>query len=367
MALDQSPLSGCFAPQTVSPPGSISVVVVNYNAGSLLARALASLASQARPPDEVIVVDNASSDGSLDLVPWDQYPTMRLIRMDSNAGFAAASNLAAREANSEWLAMLNCDATADPGWLAAMASAAARHPEIGIFASAQTLMDDPRKLDGAGDVMSVTGLAWRGGYGGPTTALPDEGCCFGACAAGAFVSRALFLRLGGFEESFFCYLEDLDFSYRARLVGQDCVFVPTARILHKGAACSNSRVWPLRMSARNRVLMLVRNTPLGLALAIWPLLLLGALLSVIHGARHGQAAAVLLGFMDAARNLRIALAQRRRIAPPLFPSANLLRGLSWNPLAVFTRGCKIRPQRQPVPRPQGQPLKSSATPTRVRA
>lgn len=344
MALDQPPPPApVAAPLPTAVAGSIAVIIVNYNSGALLAGALASLTQQVRAPDEVIVIDNASSDDSLQAVPWDKHPSVRVIRLSENTGFAAASNRAAQEAGAQWLAMLNCDAAAEPGWLAAMSAAAQRHEPVAFFASAQTRMDDPGKLDGAGDVMSVTGLAWRGGYGGTAVPLPQEGACFGACAAGAFVSRDLFLRLGGFEESFFCYLEDLDFSYRARLAGHDCVFVPTAQILHKGAACSNGRGQPLRLSARNRLLLLVRNTPAALALGLWPLMLLGLLLSVAQGARHGHALAVLRGTLDALGALGPALAQRRQIAPPFWPSRMLLRGLSWNPLAILSRPNKIRP------------------------
>lgn len=349
MAPDQNvpPAPRASPTACATEPDSISVIIINHNSGALLAGALASLAAQTRMPDEVIVIDNGSSDHSLERVAWDALPNLRLIRQAQNTGFAAASNRAARLARSRWLAMLNCDAAADPGWLAAMSAAAGRHPGVALFASAQTRMDDPATLDGAGDVLSVTGLAWRGGYGGATATLPQEGACFGACAAGAFLSRALFLRLGGFEESFFCYLEDLDFSYRARLAGEECVFVPTAQILHKGAACSPKRDAPLRLSARNRLLLLVRNTPGALALAIWPLILLGLGLSLLQGARHGHALAVLWGFGDALRRLGPALAQRRRIAPPFWPSATLLRGLSWNPLAVLWRHHKIRPRGAP--------------------
>lgn len=344
MALDQSP-APAQAPLRAKPPvstGAIAVIIINYNSGPLLARALASIAQQTRQPNEVIVMDNRSTDHSLDAVPWESFPWVRLIRLDHNTGFAAASNLAAREAASDWLAMLNCDATAEPGWLAAMEAARTRHKEVGIFASKQALMDSPDTLDGAGDVMSVTGLAWRGGFGRAVSSTPAEGTCFGACAAGAFISRELFLQLGGFEDSFFCYLEDLDFSYRAQLAGYECVFVPTACILHKGAACSSGRNWPLRMSARNRVLLLLRNTPLGLALVIWPYILLGAILTLVHGARNGHLFAVLLGFSDAASQVRLTLAQRQRIAPPFFPAARFLRSLSWNPLAVVSRKSKVR-------------------------
>lgn len=324
--------------------GSIAVLIVNFNSGPYLARTLASISAQQRSADEVIIVDNASTDGSIDLVPWASYPQMHLIRLFKNTGFAVATNLAAGIATSDWLAMLNCDATAEPDWLTAMASAAERNQATGIFASTQVNMDAPHLLDGAGDVLSVTGLAWRGGYGRPTANIPQEGVCFGACAAGAFISRELFLDLGGFEESFFCYLEDLDFSYRAQLSGLDCIYVPAARIHHKGTVSSaKMRDWPLRLSARNRIFMYVRNTPFFLFLATWPFFLMGLVLSVAHGAKHGHAIPVMAGVLDGCRGLPEALSQRRRISPPFFPPLSLVRLLSWNPFSILT--CRHRVQK----------------------
>ncbi|MBE3639790.1 glycosyltransferase family 2 protein [Mangrovicoccus algicola] len=320
------------------------MVLVNYNSGAQLARALDSLAAQLHPAQDIVVVDNGSTDGSLGLVDWTRHGAVRLVALPENLGFAAASNLAARRVSADWLAMLNCDAVAEPGWLAALARAAARHPRCRIFASAQALMDRPGVLDGAGDVYSITGLAWRGGHGRSAAQLPGEGRCFGACAAGAFLSRRLFLDLGGFEESYFCYLEDLDFAYRAGLAGHECRFVPEARILHRSGGVSGARsAWTLRISTRNRLHLFLRCTPLLLLLASWPLFLLGLGLSVLQGARHGQGRAVLAGIADGICRLRFSLGQRREVAPPLVPPPGLRGVLSWNPLAVIRRAHHVLP------------------------
>lgn len=336
---------------------SIAVIIINFNSGPFLARAIESVANQSVRPSKVIVIDNASTDNSLALVPWDIYPNVRLERLSTNLGFAAASNIAAQRVDSEWLAMLNCDAIADPNWLLAMVDAQRRNPSVAMFTSKQTLIDHPDRLDGAGDVLSVTGLAWRGGYGAYSTTAPAEGRCFGACAAGAFIARDLFHELGGFEESFFCYLEDLDFAYRARLAGEDCVYVPDARIQHKGAASSAAcRNWPLRISARNRMLLHLRNTPLLLAILTWPLILLGALIGIAQGTRHGATGAVILGYLDALKALPTALAQRRRLAPPYWPPWSLLTAIAWNPFAVVFRAPRVQPIRTQSSRTPPRPI-----------
>ncbi|WP_172330603.1 glycosyltransferase family 2 protein [Mangrovicoccus sp. HB161399] len=347
------PLPAMFGAR-LRPPAdaTIAVVLVNYNSGPQLARALASLAEQSRAPDEIVVVDNGSTDGSLGLVDWGQHPALRLLCLRENRGFAAATNAAVRAARSQWLAMLNCDAMAAPDWLEALVQAAGRHPGCAVFASAQASMDRPSVLDGAGDVYSVTGLAWRGSYGRPLASMPGEGRCFGACAAGAFVSRHLFLELGGFEESFFCYLEDVDFAYRARLAGHDCVFVPSARILHRSGGCSGAKSdWTLRISSRNRLRLYLRNTPLLLLLATWPFFLLGVWLSLAQAMRHRRGRAVLGGLADGLRQLPATLDQRRSLAPPLLPPPDVCALLSWNPLAVIGRRHGVRRLPVPVPVP----------------
>ena len=332
-------------------PGSIAVVLVNFNTGPLLAQALDSLARQHRVPDEIIVVDNGSTDGSLGLVDWAGLPQARLLVLPCNQGFAAASNIAVRLARSQWIAMLNSDAVAAPDWLEAMAQAAARRPEARFFASAQVLIGPADRIDGFGDVYSVTGLTWRGGHGGALAAIPREGRCFGACAAGAFVSRRLFLQLGGFEESFFCYLEDVDFAYRALLAGHDCVFVPGARIRHHSGGSSGAKSgWTLRISARNRLHLYLRNTPLVLMILTWPMFLLGVLLSLAQGLRHGKPGAVLLGLAEGVLGLRLSLAQRRRLRPPILPPLAVLAAISWNPFGPLTRSCRIRPLARPAAR-----------------
>lgn len=347
-----------------SAHGSVAVLIVNYNSGSLLRRALASLERQTRPPQEVIVVDNGSCDGSADDLHMVALPGLRLIRLTRNIGFAAGSNLAAGETKADWLAMLNCDAAAEPDWLERLAAAAARHPSCGVFASLQFTADGTGTLDGAGDVLSVCGMAWRGAAGRTRRAIPREGRCFGACAAGAFVARRLYEHLGGFEPSFFCYLEDVDFAYRAQTAGAGCVFVPDAAIRHHGAAIAGRHSnWTLRISARNRLLLLLRNTPLGLAVLTAPFLLFGLLMGLAQGVRHGKAGAVLKGYADSLRDVSGALEQRAKLAPPFLPPWSLLRCLHWNPLAVLTRPASV----WPVPRRQTPAARRDAHPEAIAA
>src|SRR5258706_7170814 len=139
---------------------TIAVLIVNWNGGNLLRRCLEALDQQRRLPDHIVVVDNASTDESLQLADA-ALRRVELIRLDANVGFARANNLAAGAARRfDALALLNPDAFADPGWLEALGDAADREPTAAAFASQMRLASAPEVLDGAGDSYHVSGRAW---------------------------------------------------------------------------------------------------------------------------------------------------------------------------------------------------------------
>ena len=140
-------------------PASVAVIIVNANGGDLLERALRAVAEQTLPPRRVLVVDNASSDGSVDGLEQ-RHPSIEVLRLDRNVGFGAANNLAVQRARDcEWVALLNPDAFPEPRWLEALVDAARADPDYSFFASRLLLADDPEKLDGTGDVYHVSGLS----------------------------------------------------------------------------------------------------------------------------------------------------------------------------------------------------------------
>ena len=197
---------------------SIAVIIVNFNSGTLLGECLRHLRAQTRRPERVIVVDNASSDGSADRLE-SEYPEVECVRSDRNLGFAAANNLAARRAGEvEWLALLNPDAFPQPDWLERLLAATRVHLECASFGSRLVDASDSDRLDGTGDVYHVSGLAWRRDHGRLTaTDASVSGEIFAPCAAAALYRRDAFLEAGGFDEDFFCYFEDVDLGFRLRL------------------------------------------------------------------------------------------------------------------------------------------------------
>ena len=325
-------------------PVPITVVVVNFNGADCLPACLAALAGQSFARFEAIVVDNASSDGSAreDLLPDGRF---RLVRLAENTGFAAANNLGASLGRGRWLATLNPDAYPRPDWLAQLLAGAARHPDAAMFASTQLMAADPERIDGAGDVYSLWGLAWRGAQGWPARRRPKEGDCFGPCAAAALYLRRRFLDLGGFDQDYFCYFEDVDLAFRMRLAGERCVYLPRAVVLHAGGGISpGSSAFTIEHCARNRVWTYLKNMPAALLALGLPLHLAAVGLLLVGAAARGTARPELRGLGQAVRGLGGLLRRRSRVQASRRVSVRgLVLSLSLNPLDYPRRKPRIRP------------------------
>ncbi len=323
----------------------ITIVVVAYQSGPTLARCLAGLAAQSFRDFEVLLVDNASTDGAPQAAAKAD-PSIRLIEPGANTGFAAGNNLAARQAKGRWLVLLNPDAYPHPDWLEKLAAAAARHPDVNSFASLQLVADETDLMDGAGDVMTSAGIPFRGGYRRKASAKVFEGEVFSACGAAMMLDRALFLRLGGFDERFFCYCEDVDLGYRLRLDGEPTLLIPNARVEHVGSATLGVRSeFALFHGARNRVWTFLKNTPGPMLWWSAPLhFAVTAGLFLLH-VRRRDAGPVWRGFKAAfvKADLDPILASRHEIqAARKAPAIDILRAMALDPVAFFGRRIVIR-------------------------
>src|SRR5690349_18314790 len=202
-------------------PHELSIVIVSWNSAAYLPQCLASLRAQTFKNFEVIIVDNGSIDGSIDKLElrWPDL-NLKITHLKENLGFAVANNIGARLASGRWLALLNTDAFPEPDWLERLLAAAESNPEYSFFTSRQLKAQTPHLLDGAGDVYHISGLAWRRYAEFPADCFGlESGEIFGACAAAALYAREAFLHVGGFDEDFFSYHEDVDLSFRLRLQG----------------------------------------------------------------------------------------------------------------------------------------------------
>ncbi len=241
-----------------------AVCVLNWNGREDTLRCLASLRGA-----RVVVADNGSADGSVEAVRA-AFPDVELVENGANLGFSGGNNAAIRRAldgGAEWVVLLNNDAEAEPGMLAALEAAAARHPRAGVLAG-KLLYPDGRVQWAGQRVGLLTGYSGRPrGHGRPDGfAYSVEGRTDRAVGALMAVSREAIERAGLLDEDLFAYVEDVDWSLRIREAGFECVFVPTARAVHRvsastgGAEASTHTVY---YGVRNTLVVCERHRPLG--------------------------------------------------------------------------------------------------------
>lgn len=319
----------------------VGLVIVTFNAAPHIARCLAAVASQTRRPDRVIVVDNASSDATLSVARSTAERVglgVEFLAGHGNIGFAAANNRAvAALADCDLIATLNPDAFPEPGWLAALVDAAAARTDAASFASRLLLANDPTRLDGAGDVFHVSGLAWRARHAQATveaseTETPHH--VFSACAAAALYRREDWIRAGGFDERFFCYAEDVDLGFRLQLMDRPCWYVPDAVCLHVGSASSGREsAFAIYHGHRNLEWTFVKNMPTRLLWRYLPLHLFASLSSVGWFTVRGATRSIVAAKWDAALQVWAVLGDRKRVqATKRISDAALLSRLDRSPL-----------------------------------
>jgi len=277
------------------PSPWVRVIIVNYNAGRFLQACVNALAGQTFKDFEAVVVDNASTDGSLEAL---RLPDGRFtpIRNDSNLGFAAANNVGARGCRAPWIATLNPDTVAEATWLEKMRQGVDRYPDIGMFGATLVDAEDSSLVDGFGDALSIAGVPWRGGAGRPVAALPDRDAeVFSPCAAAALYARESFEDVCGFDESFFCYVEDVDLGFRLRLMGERCMQLRNAIVRHHGSAITGATSdFTLFYSFRNRLWLLFKNMPLLLLFVAVPLNIIYSAVVILKLARKNKPVRALL-------------------------------------------------------------------------
>jgi GT2 family glycosyltransferase len=292
----------------------VSVIIPNWNGQRYLPVCLEALRRQSYGSHEVILVDNASGDDSIAYTRA-AYPEVRIEPLSRNTGFAGGVNAGIRVARGEYVALLNNDTEAAPGWLAALVAALDGDREIGFAASKMVGFDDRGLLDGCGDGLSWHMLAYKIGAGQRDTGQYETPRrVFGACAGAAIYRRSLFETVGLFDEAFFAYFEDVDLSFRAQLAGFPCLYVPTAVVAHVGSA-TGGKDSPLffYLWVRNRIFIILKDLPLKQALRHAPRLVEAHARQSGRCLRHGCAREALRGHRDALLRLPQMLRQRAAV------------------------------------------------------
>jgi len=294
----------------------VTVVIVNWNSERFLDRCLSALLAQTVMPHEIILVDNASSDASLDIVR--RYPSVRVLEMNKNLGFARGNNVAieAAASESEWIAMLNPDAFPEPHWLEALLSAARDYPAFDVFCSKLVKATDPAVLDGVGDAYHMSGRVWRIGHGEPVASFSEQiREVFSPCAAAALYRRSALREVGSFDEDFFCYVEDVDLGFRLRLAGHRCLYVPASMAYHVGSGTTGGQhsEFAVYHGHRNLVWTYVKDMPGVLFYLFLPLHIAMNLGSLAVFTLRGQGRVMLRAKWDAIKGLSKMWRKRRLV------------------------------------------------------
>jgi GT2 family glycosyltransferase len=250
------------APPAESSSIAVSVVIPNWNGRRWLPSCLEALARQTQPAAEVVVVDNGSTDGSLDYLRA-AHPGTRVIALEDNTGFAHAANVGLAAARTELVALINADVELAPDWIERMASTLAADPVAASAACKMLALDDPNRVYDAGDILRRDGACeQRGRFSRDDGRWDQPGEVFGACAGAALYRRTVVLGLGGFDERYFAYLEDVDLALRLRLAGWRCRYEPAVALHAAEVSAKALRGGHLYLVARNTLVLVAKAFPL---------------------------------------------------------------------------------------------------------
>lgn len=291
----------------------LSVIIVNYNGERFIRECLDSLRAQTCPDLEVILVDNASTDGSAALVAQ-EYPEVQLLRLPENRHFCAGNNAGLALARGRYIAFLNNDTRVVPEWAAEIVRGFEEYPEAGAIACKLVLADQPDTLDNAGTEWLSVLIGHKIGWLQPAARFNEPRLIFGFCGGGCALRAEVLKQVGAFDEDFESHYEDVDLSFRVQLAGWRCLYQPTAIVFHHTAA-SYGQTSPLvvHRTTRNGDWVVIKNVP-------WPWLLkygwamvIHRLYALVYWAFHGGFWARVKGHWAALRRLRRMLTKRRVI------------------------------------------------------
>jgi GT2 family glycosyltransferase len=253
----------------------VTVVIPNWNGRQWLEGCLNALKVQDYHDFGVVLVDDASTDNSVDYIE-NEFPGVKVIRQLQRCGFAKSANAGIKASSGDYVVLLNNDTIPAVSFIRNLVHFMDdMPPEVGSLASCMLCMDNPTLIDDTGDILTWYGQALKRGHGKPADEFLKNSEVFSACAGAALYRRSFLNETGGFDEKFVNYLEDVDLGLRGRLSGHRCRFVPGAEVLHKGHGSNIPGSDYVRYMTRNRLLLIGKNIPLSLIIRHIHHLLLG--------------------------------------------------------------------------------------------
>ncbi|MGF0017798.1 glycosyltransferase family 2 protein [Sporofaciens sp. SGI.106] len=240
----------------------VTIIIPNYNGKHFMEPCLESLTHQTCSDFRILVVDNASTDGTLAYME-ENYPEIEVIALDQNYGFSKAVNIGIQNSTTPYVLLLNNDTTVDPHFVEEMVKAIKSSKRIFSVSSKMIQMYHPELIDSAGDLYTLVGWGICRGTGRPVSNYTRQDDIFTACAGAAIYRRSVFKKIGYFDENHFAYLEDIDVGYRAKIYGYRNIYCPTALVYHVGSGTSGSKYnsFKVKLSARNNIYLNYKNMP----------------------------------------------------------------------------------------------------------
>nr|WP_296266115.1 glycosyltransferase family 2 protein [uncultured Merdimonas sp.] len=278
----------------------VTVVIPNYKGKQYLCACVQSLYESTDLDLDVLIVDNASNDGSVEEVKK-AYPKVRFVMLDQNYGFCKAVNIGIQKSDTPFVFLLNNDTLVCKGAVEALLSAVRQDERIFSVESKMLQYQDHSRLDSAGTYYNALGWAFARGKDKPACRYQKKEDTFAACGGAAIYRKKVFEEIGYFDERHFAYLEDVDLGYRAKIFGWRNVYEPRARIIHVGSASSGSRYneFKIRLSARNNLYMIYKNMPALQIVLNLPFLLVGFLIKYLFFLKKGMGNIYLKGLKEA--------------------------------------------------------------------
>ena len=283
----------------------VTVVIPNYNGKKYLEDCLRSISRQSFEDIHIVVVDDGSTDGSPDYIR-EHFPAVELIDLGGNTGFANAVNVGIKASDSEYVFLLNNDTVCDNKAVESLVRIMDNKKKLFSAQAKMLKIQEPHDIDDCGDLYCALGWAFSPGKDKNNRQFSRRESVTSACAGAAMYRREYFEQVGYFDEAHFCYLEDVDIGYRARLKGYANIMEPRAIVYHAGSATSGSRYneFKVELTAGNNLYLIYKNMP-ALQIAInFPLIMLGILIKHVFYARKGLGKAHIRGLAAGLKKIR---------------------------------------------------------------
>jgi len=290
----------------------VSVVILNYNGMDVLPRCLRSVYNSTYPNFEVIVVDNGSTDQSVDAAERD-FPETIMVRNGRNLGYSMGNNMGIARSKGEYVVLLNNDTVVHPDWLEELVKGAIQL-NGGFYQPKIVLMDDPKIINSAGNMIHIAGFGLCRGLGEPDVGQFEEmveiGYASGACV---FAPRRAIEEIGLLDPLYFAYNEDTDWGWRGRIFGWKSFYIPAAVVYHKWSRFGGLSSLKFYYIERNRIATLVKNYSNRTLILLLPILLMFELAVILYSLSSGRLPEKIRGYVGLFKSRRNLIEQRRQL------------------------------------------------------